>query len=106
MSGKRNYLFVLCLLLAPALVSEVAAEKQQTFIDETDAETNFVGREAWKELSVEIPPTPRDQDLIRVSASASRPDRNPTAVASRASFGFATVCARVAPKSPWVRMSI
>ncbi len=66
MSGKQYSLLVLVLLLAPCRTLEVAADNHRPFVDEAEPPTNFVGREAWKEMKeIEIPPVPRDQDLIR-----------------------------------------
>ncbi len=64
MFRKPNNLLVLFSILVSCLMAEAAADKQRPFVDEAEPGTNFLGREAWKEADVEIPPTPRDQDLI------------------------------------------
>ncbi len=65
MYRKRITRPALFLLLVPFVAPEVVADKDRPFVDEDEAPRNFVGREAWKEAKVEIPPSPRDQDLIR-----------------------------------------
>jgi hypothetical protein len=64
LSRIRSNLVALFFMLAPWLAPETAADRERPFVDEAEAPVSYEEPEPWKEADIQIPPAPRDQDLI------------------------------------------
>jgi len=64
LSRKLNKPLALFLMLVPWVASDSAADRERPFVDEPEAPMRFEESEPWKEADIEVPPAPRDEDLI------------------------------------------